>query len=503
MAERDGRGAGGGARAGCVVGLLTLLVGVLIGVGLTLGALGVGWGVLLGRVFDPAGAPVVEVGATATPEPEAIPGAAPGRRFLPAPPVPLDTDTPVPDLLVISRNFERGASTIAYMSPGGDGVRWESAPIGDGNEYSWVVAYGDEVVIVAAETRLLGLSRASGELLWEAPLTDGISPNICADCLQIFDDVVVALPQDGELQAFSVANGAPRWRVTLREATRQIVRAGDLVGVPDDRADDESGSVLRLFDPRDGAEAEPFSPQCPDQRHSDYMQSPGYYAHIGQDPGGRLLLWLIGSSSPCLLSVDAATREVVGRTYLDGFSSSELSPRTSLWFRDTLYVSDGQQIAEVAPQGMRVLLSEGSYTLSPLAAGEGTLLVLAQRTRGSSRYELWAVDIASGERRWERVFTATDPMGPGGDTGSFTAALVGDAVAVLELQGEEEELAYELIALSDGASRARSTIATADQGDDLRAAIWSRQRLVLVTDELYAIDLGTGQVLLRWPEDNF
>jgi outer membrane protein assembly factor BamB len=503
MEEQRERGESGRARAGCVVGLLTLLVGALLGVGLTLGALGVGWGVLFGRVFNPGGSPVVAVGPMATPEPQAIPGGSPGRRYLPVPPIPLDSDTPVPDLLVISRNYDREASTIAYMSPSGDGVRWESAPLGDGGEYSWVVSYSDEVVVVAVETRLLGLSRASGERLWEAPLTDGISPNICADCLQVFGDVVVALPQDGELQAFSVANGAPRWRVTLREATRQIVRAGDLLGVPDDRADDGSGSVLRLFDPRDGAEAEPFTPECPEPSSSTYMQTPSYYSPIGQDPDGRLLLWLIGSSAPCLLSVDAETREVVGRTYLDEFFNTELGPQTTLWAGDTLYLSDGRQIAAVAPQGVRVLLAEESYTLSPLAVGDGTLLVLAQRTRGSSRYELWAVDIASGQRRWERIFTATDPLGAGGDTGSFTAALVGDAVGVLELQGEDEQLVYELIALSDGASRARSTIGTADLGDDLRGAVWSRERLVLVTDELYTIDLATGQVLFRWPEENF
>lgn len=504
MPERQWRGADGGqARAGCVVGLLVLLVGVLIGTGLTLGALGVGWGVLFGRLFNPSGSPVVMVGATATPEPRAIQGAAPGRRFVPVPPVPLDSDTSVPELLVISRNYDRKASTIAYMSPSGDGVRWESAPLGDNDEYRWVVIYNDEIVIAAVGTRLLGLSRANGEQLWEAPLTDAISPNICTDCLQIFGDVVVALPQDGELQAFSVANGAPRWHVTLREATRQIVRAGELVGVPDEPADGGSGSVLRLFDPRDGAEAEPFTPQCPDRNDSDYMRSPGYYSPIAQDPSGRLLLWLTSGSTTCLLSVDAQTRQVLGRTYLDGFYSFELDPGTTLWAGDTLYLSDGRRLVEVAPQGMRVLLAQDAYTISPLAAGQGTLLVLAQRTRGSSRYELWAVEIESGQRRWEQVFTATDPMGPNGDTGAFTAALVGDAVAVLEQQGADEQLIYELINLSDGASRVRTQIVTADQSDDLRAAVWSREQLVLITDELYTIDLATGQILFRWPEDNF
>jgi outer membrane protein assembly factor BamB len=477
---------------------------VAIGVALALGALGVSWGILFGRVFNPGGTPVIEVGAFPTARPQAISGAAPGRRHLPLPPVALDTDTALPDMLVISRNYERNTSTLAYLSPGGDGVRWESPPLGDGNEYSWVVAYSDDVVMVASDARLVGLSRASGEQIWEAPLTDGISPNICADCLQVFGDVVVALPQDGELQAFSVANGAPRWQVKLREATRQIVRAGDLVGVPDERDDDVSGSVLRLFDPEDGAEAEPFTPTCPEpDANYDYDYTPSYYSPIGQDPNHKLLLWMISSSSPCLLSVDAETREVVGRTYFGELSGGELIPQTSLWVGETLYLSDGRHLAEVAPQGMRVLLSEEDYTFSPLAADGTTLLVMAQRTRGSSRYELWAVEIASGERRWERVFTARDPMLSQGDTGTFTAMIVGDAVAVLEEQGDDEQLVYELIGLNDGASRVRATIPTAEAGDDMRATLWGREQLVLVTDELYLVDLTTGQVKMRWPEDNF
>lgn len=494
MDERRGQRGG----AGYIVALVTLALGAMLGIGLTLGVLGVGLDVLLGRVFNPGAAPVVQVGPTATPRPQAIAGAAPGRRFLPREPIALDTDTSTPDLLVISRNYDRNTSTIAYMSADSGAIRWESASLSDENdEYAWGVAYSDGQVIAAVQTRLVGLSRATGEQIWEAPLTDAVS-TICRDCVRVFGDVVVVLSDDGELQAFAAASGAPRWKVRLRAAPRQLVAVRGLVGVPDERDDGEGGAVLRLFSPADGAEAEPFAPAC-QSRGSDYGSNASIYDEIERDPRGRFLVWLIGSSPSCLLSLDTATGEVAGRTYLDGFSGADLDPQRRHWDGDTLYLSDNSQIVAVGPQEARTLVTSEDYYLAPVAAGDGVLVVQAQRSRGSSRYELWAVDAASGQRLWDRVLVASDPFEGPRETGSFATIVAGDALALVEAHEEPEELRYELIGLRDGLSRGRSALGVEDPTDDLRGAVLGNDRLMLVTDELYTVDLATGQVRARWP----
>lgn len=489
------------ARRGCIFAIVALLAGTALGAALTLALLGLGWDVLAGRVLSPETAPVLAVGPTATPRTQAIQGSvAPGRRFTPRAPILLDTDTRTPDVLLASRNYDRSTSTLVYLSPDQAAVRWESPSLSaEGNEYAWSIAYGAETVVVAVESRLLGLSRATGELVWEAPLTDAISASICADCLRVFGDVVVALPQDGELQAFSLATGAPRWSTRLREATRQIVEAGGMIGVPDSRADDRSGSVLRRFAPADGAEQAPFSPECPDRDRSDSFSSPSYYDWVEREPRGRLLIWLVGSSPPCLLSLDSATGALGGRTYLNDFSDFDYDQDQTLWAGDTLYLSDGAQIVAVEPQGVRVVLASEDYTLRPLAAADGTLLLLAQRSRGSARYELWAIDSQSGARRWERVLEATDPLDSATDSGTFAAAIVGDAVALLEEHAEPEALVYELISLRDGTSRVRVALGVEQPSDDMHGIVWGREQLLLATDELYSVDLVTGSIVARWP----
>lgn len=491
--EEDGRS--GRDRRGCALGLLTLLAGVVMGIALTLSMLGLGPGALL-----PGGQAGVQPGAgTPTPErPAAIQGqAAPGRRFVWSAPIPLDSDTSEPDLLVISRNYDRepDSDTIAYLSPDRGAVRWESQPLGE-NGSSWVVAYGDGMVLIADGTRLLGLRRDSGELAWEAPLTDAIADSICRDCLQIFGAVAVALPQDGVLQAFDVATGAPRWSVRLREATRQLVRVGALVGVPDRLPDGSSYGALYLYNPNDGSPAGEIVPSC--QEQGNYERFVSYYMDIGVDPAGRILAWLLPSSPVCLMAYDIATG-TISRTMLQEFNSSDLDERTSLWAGDSLYLSDGGRIYAVGPQERGEVLRAEDYYVRPLAARGTTLLVEARRTRGSSRIELWAVDAPSGTRRWERVLQADDPPEYPGDTSDFVATLVGDAVALVELREEPEQAVYELIGLADGASRVRATLAVENPGSYLRGATWGRDHVFLSIDELYSVELRSGRTIYSWP----
>ncbi|NTU79214.1 MAG: PQQ-binding-like beta-propeller repeat protein [Chloroflexales bacterium] len=489
----------GRAGVGCAAGLVTLLAGVAVGGWLTLSILGLGFDALLRGAAGESATPVVGLAATEAPPLVPIQGqAAPGRRLVWDAPIPLDTDTQEPDLLVISRNYdlEPSSDSIVYFSPDMHAVRWESQPLGD-NGSSWVVAYGDEVVLVADGERLVALSRDTGGPAWEAPLTDSIADSICEDCLQVFGDVVVALPQDGRLQAINAATGAPLWTVRLREATRQIVAVGGKVGVPDSESAESNNGALFLFNPQDGSPAGVIKPACKDT-DDPYESSISYYGRTGHDPAGRTLVWLVSSSPVCLVAYDVRSG-AISRTMLEDFGSSDLSPMHSLWAGDTLYLSDDEQIIAVGPQESRRVLVSEDYDLRPLAASEGVLLVQAERTRGSSRLELWVVDPRTGEHRWERVLEADDPLDYRGDTGDFTAMLTGDTLTLVEKHDDPEEVVYEQIALADGSSRVRAVVQVDDAGDYIRGALWGRGHVFLPIDELYAVELTSGQTAYRWP----
>ena len=494
LEERTGR-----AGRGCMLGLVTLLVGIVIGVGLTLKLLGLSFDTLIGSATAPNGTAVVGAAPTEAPAPVPIQGqVAAGRRLIWKAPIPLDTDTQEPDMLVLSRNFDPTPSvdSLVYFSPDKRSVRWESAPMGD-NGSSWVVTYGRQVVLVADGERLVALSRDTGAHVWEAPLTDSIANSLCENCLQVFADVVVALPQDGTLQAFNVATGAPLWTVRLREATRQIVNVGGLVGVPDSESAASSSGALFLFKPQDGSLVQTLKPTCK-TTDSSYEGTMSYYSHTERDPSGRTLVWLLSGSPVCLVAYDVGSG-VFSRTTLKPFGSSDLAPENSLWAGDTLYLSDDKQIMAVGPQTSQQVVASTDYDLRPLAAGEGVLLVQAQRTRGSARLELWVVDVRTGAHRWERTLKATDPLTSPNDTGDYTATLVGDTVALVEKHKEPAEIVYEQIALADGSSRAKTVLQVNDAGNYIRGALWGHSYVFLPINELYAVELASGQTAYRWP----
>lgn len=176
-------------------------------------------------------------------------------------------------------------------------------------------------------------------------------------------------------------------------------------------------------------------------------------------------------------------------------AASALSAR---WAGDTLYLSDGQQIVAVGPQSTQSVVASDAYTLTPLGVGDGTLAVLALRSRGSARFELWALDAASGDRLWERVLQAHDPFEGGTDTGEFAAAVVGDALAVLEARrAGRAALRADRPARRPG--RTQAALGVENPDDDIRGAVWGRERLGLAAGGLYTVDLKTGNLLARWP----
>ncbi|NNJ09536.1 PQQ-binding-like beta-propeller repeat protein [Chloroflexales bacterium ZM16-3] len=479
------------ARVGCTIFLVVLIIGVAIGAAGMAAFLGVGMNELAARANGHA-APVL-VAVTPTVAAQIVGGAAPGRRLVWRAPIALDGDTREPDMLVISRNYDRDGDTVLLFSPDAGAVRWESPPLGD-NGNSWALAYSDQSIIIANKTMLIGLSRADGAKIWEAPLTDRIFYNGCVDCIQVFGDSVVVLTDDGELQAFSAAKGAPLWSVRLNNATRQLVRMGDMVGVPDSLEKGGSDAGLFVYRPSDGALDHTIEPVC-QREGGGYEDRPHYYDRILSDAQSGAFYWMLDSAS-CLLRVDSGGGEQ--RSYNKSFRSFD--EKNTLVADGVLYISTGKEIYATDAQGsVRLLLSAEDYNISSLEARPGALLVLAQRTRGSSRLELWLIDTQSGEQRWARVLTAGDPINGLYDSGDFAAHLTGDSVALIEQLGDPQEIWFDLLSMRDGTSSVHAQVKVDDASRDIRGVAWGNRMAWAAVDQLYGVSLESGTTVSRWP----
>ncbi|MEI7770029.1 MAG: PQQ-binding-like beta-propeller repeat protein [Chloroflexales bacterium] len=481
------------ARLGCTISLAALILGVVVGATGMAAFLGLGLGDLMARASGHAAPALVAVTPTAAVQ--IVGGAAPGRRLVWREPIALDGDTREPDLLVISRNHDRKSDTILLLSPDAGAVRWESAPMGDSGN-SWVVAYSAQTIIVADGSKLTGLSRADGSRLWEAPLTDRIFYNGCAGCLQVFDDVVVALTDDGELQAFSAAKGAPLWHVRLNQTTRQLVRVGDMVGVPDTLTKDSSDAGLLIYSPADGKLQRTLTPSC--AREGDtYADHPGYYDRILADPQAGALYWLLDGAG-CLIKVGMGAGGGERRTYGKDLPSFE--EHNALLADGVIYLGDSKQIFVIDARGAaRALIANADYDMQPLEAQGDALLVLARRTRGSSRLELWLVDAQSGRQRWARVLKAGDPISGPYDDGDFAAHMLAGSVALIEQLKDSEQIQFDLLSLKDGTSSVSTQLQVADAGSSIRGVAWGSRTAWIAIDSLYGVRLEDGATVSRGP----
>lgn len=481
------------AGPGCLIALAVLIVGVLIGASGMTAFFGLGLSEILARAGGRA-QPVLVV-ATPTVPVQIVGGAAAGRRMVLRSPIALDSDTSEPDLLVVSRNYDRDSDTIMLYSPDAGAIRWESAPLG-GNGYSWQIAFSPQMIVVVDQAQMIGLSRADGAKIWEAPLTDELAYNICRDCLQTFGDAVVALTSDGVLQAFSISRGNPLWSARLHEATRQLVRVGDLVGVPDSLVKGDSEAGLFVYNPQDGSLERTIEPTCAGEVGS-YEDRPHYYDPILVDPQSGALYWMLDSAY-CLFRT--GTGPLGGEQRIVNQKFRSFSEDRDLIADGALYLSTGEQIYLVDGQGaVRLLLEDEDYDLQPLEARGDVLLALARRTRGSSRLELWAVGVGSGERRWTRVLEANDPIVGSFDGGNFAVHITGNAVALIQQLDDPEHFQFELLDLENGTSRVNVPVQEADPGNDLRGIAWGNRMAWAAIDELYGVSLEDGQTLTRWP----
>jgi outer membrane protein assembly factor BamB len=308
--------------------------------------------------------------------------------------------------------------------------------------------------------------------------------------------VVVALPSDGVVQAFDAASGEARWSVRLREATRQLVRVDDMVGALDAREEDSSEAALFLYRAGDGELVRAIEPSC--QQNSDgYTDYAHYYDPVLSDGRGGLY-WLLDSAA-CLLRFEGASGELSWQAFDERFASA-LNPSKLIFADGTFYMGYSNQLVAVSEQGAPQLISEEEdYNLTPLAARSGSLLALAERTRGTRRYEIWAIDPASGERRWAHVLSASDPIENFYDSGDFAVNIVGEAVVIVEQSDEPEQISFSRLGLADGAVQLSVPLAVEEPDDYLRGATWGQSTLWLAIDELYGVDLSSGALSYRWP----
>lgn len=462
-----------------------LLAVVVVAVAMVLVAAGVVLALVLSRVGGTGGGTVPE----------------PMRRSVRGEPIPLPSDRTGPaDLLLFTYDIPSSQTFWTYLDGAAPAWRWDSPPLTSNADDVRPVIRGDSVYLVD-ETRLYALNLADGSVRWQTTLSDKVL-NICRDCLQVVGDYVIVLTNDGHLHGLEIPSGRPAWEVVLNETPRQLWQVGGKIAVMDKEAPGDYRSMyMQLRDPTTGQMVQHLQGVCPRDHGEDVL--PIYDPIILLAPGGKDVYFFYSGFPGCAQRWDVENARLVWQTAAQEENYYSDLNRQPIWTEQAIYGAyEGQLMAfDTATGERRILMDDPNYELAPVAESGGVLIVLAERTRGSTRYELWGVAVGTSERRWQRLFEGEEPLEePGAWAGSALSwHLTPRGLMVLHMQQEPRRFVLETIDPQTGATSGQAQIDLADDTWPWEAAAWTNDYLWVTTIKLYALDLGSGELLWKWP----
>ena len=378
-----------------------------------------------------------------------------------------------PDILSKIYDSSASAEQLAYIDTNDQHLRWRVP-----SQLQSKFATDARSVYLSDKTRLIAIDRVTGQTRWETTLSDEISGS-CEDCLQPVGSLLVALSNDDTLQAFDTQTGKRVWNRPLSTVLPRFWAWGDKIVTLDRHEDtprvpmqitvlDAQANVLHQFD------LLCKTPQTQNSVGGEESANAGD-AVFFDAAAGAFYAWYGGFSS-CVQKFDLSTGKVVWATGLDADSPNNRDA-TFLLEHDQLFIGGGKQVFVLNGKTgkARELISETKdYAgLRVLAHQEGVLLVRATKTRGTQRFELWAIQVTNSQRLWQRVFDkAGGPMNQPnmsehtsgifkeGDEGDlWTWHIAPDGLRLLHfVTAPKLQWVVETINLQDGVSTGQKTI---------------------------------------------
>jgi hypothetical protein len=290
-----------------------------------------------------------------------------------------------PDIVAVARYADE-TSRMVYVDFDSDPPHhWVSEPLGEGADYVYNTICQDQThIYLIHQATLSAINRSDGTISWQVTLSDEISPN-CQECLQVYGDILVALTADGQIKGIDSQGGGTVWDLRLNTTPRQLMNISGRVGVLDEE-NDEIG--IHVYSPETGELLERIVPICPNEVFPNSTQTLGIYDPVFISSDGIKLYVPIHEYDPgCLQYWDTASLIQGWETSIPGKVLDTLDWGTYLFTDEVLYTSDGSNInyIDLVDGGFGTTHSNPDYDLTPIDIQDDFVLVLSERTRGTTQ----------------------------------------------------------------------------------------------------------------------
>lgn len=402
-------------------------------------------------------------------------------------PIPAEYGRPL-DALILTYSIDGENYTLVYLDGNSQTVLWQSQPLSE--EPDKAIIPGDSLIYLDDQTQLLALNRSDGTLAWKASLADVL----CRDCLKRFGNRLVALTEGGTLQGFNAQTGALVWSKRLTGTPNRLLTIAGRSAVLDPTESDIM--ALHILNAENGDVVQRIAPLC---EHSIFEEDLDLYSPVIFTPSDGALYLLFGNLATCVQRWDTNTGEMTWSTVIDEVMHWHFT--SPLLADSTIYLSeehDGKITAINTQDGRPTTLTdEPDYDLTPLARHDSILIVRAIRTRGSEREELWGLDAASGELRWQYLLQAQDWFYDVAG-GQWDCQLTSRGLVVLQVLSDPDQLIFDTLNPHSGVSAGQTSTKLHD--DYWPHIAWTDDVAWLtIWGKLYTVDLDTGTPIYTWP----
>lgn len=399
------------------------------------------------------------------------------------------------DLLVYTYGSSDSRYSVALIDGASHAPRWQSQPLSK-DAYQGQLVVGQDMIYLTDQDQLVALRLSDGTPAWQTALA--VEPQAgCDDCVRLLGGHVIVLEKNSGVQSFDAKTGKLAWSKRLNDNTRQLPVAGNWL-VTTQPSQEKDGTIIAFLDPASGKPALQIDPHCPQPNTFSEFERPRADTPFLFSADAETMYTMYGFFSQCAQSFDLSN----GETRWEVTIEENILPPS--WFNNTalvteqaLYVNQNNMIwaLNTTDGSVRTLIEDKEYNLRPLARHDNILIVLAAPTWDSQRQELWGLDVATGERRWQQSLKAHD-LRNGSSSGDWDWQLTSKGLVVVQILRDDARLIVETLDPQTGVSSAKQETQLADlHMPSLYQPMWTDDTAYLKLDsQIYAVDLATGKI---------